>query len=129
MFFIILLVFIDLLFIVTGQMCSTDDCTMSSIIFNAILGVGEITLTTLFTELIGDVLNKLTSLTGILSIGVGTGRILLIPMTLSLALIASDFVTIGGILIELNLILGTFIIAPIMIGYILSVIDFFRGQN
>ena len=138
---VIILIFIDILLLITGQYCSAVDCTLSSMIFNAILDFGDITVTQLFSELIGDLLNKLSSATGLLSLGI-TGavligafvttkefRLLLIPMALSLALLASDFVTIGTRLISLNPVLGTLVMAPITITYVMVIAEWWRGKD
>ncbi len=137
-----ILIFIDLLLLITGQFCVGGDCTLSSILFNAILNIGDSTKTTFFSELIGNLDNKTGSLVGILSLFIGAGavliggflatkdlRLLLIPMMLTMALLASDFVTIAARLISLNPILGTMIMAPITIMYYVVVVEWWRGKD
>lgn len=139
--YISILIFIDLMLLFTGQICSATDCTLSSSIFNAIINFGDVTVTQLFSELIGDIANKISSFTGILSLlaagGVIIGgfvatkelRILLIPMMLTLALLASDFVTIATRLISLNPVLGTVVMAPLTIIYVIVVQEWWRGKD
>ena len=139
--YISILIFIDLLFLATGQICSVDDCTLSSVIFGAIMNIKDVTFTQFFIELIGDLTEKFSSLTGILSLGAAGAvivtafvatkefRILLIPMFLTLAVIASDFVTIGNRLISMNHVLGSFIMIPIILIYSLVVVEWLIGKD
>lgn len=136
-----IIIFIDLLFLTTGQLCAAGDCTLTSTIFNAILNVGETTFNQWFLELIGDVFSKLLSITGIWAIGV-TGavvistfiatrefRILLVPLTFTLAVIAADFGIIAQRLIEFNPVLGVFIMAPLMVIYVMIVVEWLIGKD
>ncbi len=52
-----------------------------------------------------------------------------IPVTTSLAFLTSDFVFIAAYLISQNAILGTFIMAPIILIYVLTVIEWLRGKD
>lgn len=139
--YISILIFIDLLFLATGQICSADDCTLSAIIFGAIMDIKDATLTEFFIGLVGSLAEKLNSTTGILSIGAAGAvivgafvatkefRVLLIPIFLTLALIASDFVTIGNILISSNPVLGSFIMIPIILIYSLIAVEWLVGKD
>jgi len=136
-----MLIFIDLFFIVTGQICSGPlGCSFNSIIFNSILDIGSVTLLDWFGELIGNIGNLFSSGTGIaalaIAIGVTIGTFIVaaelrffIPIALSLALITPDFVFIASYLISLNAILGTLIMVPIISLYVFIVVDWLRGKD
>ena len=139
--FITFLIFADLFFLATGQICAHGVCTLTSIIFNAILDVGKISTTQLFSELIGNISNLFNSSTGIAALGASGAvtigafimtkefRVLLIPIALTLALLVNDFVVIGTYLASLNPILAVFIMAPISIIYILTVVEWLIGKD
>ena len=139
--FLILLIFVDLFFIATGQICSGGTCSIGSLIFNSILNIGNIPLGQLFTDFIGDFANLFSSGTGIAALitagGVTIGaflvtkefRLLLIPITFTLALIGSDFVVIAVYLLSLNKLLATFIMAPIIIIYIFTIVEWLVGKD
>lgn len=132
-----ILIFIDLVLLVTGQFCSSGSCTLSSIIFNAIINFSSTTTQVFFKELIGDLTNVLLSPTGIFSVGV-TGavvvgflatkefRLLLIPMAMTWGVLAKDFVTIAVRLISLNPILGAMIMIPLTLIYILTIVEWWK---
>lgn len=137
-----IIIFIDLLLVTTGQICNAGvGCSLSSNIFNAILQIGDVQFSQLFTELIGSIISKFSSTTGILSL-IATGavivgsfyatrefRILLIPMVFTLALVTGDLVFITQVLFSYNKVLATFIMAPLSIIYILTIIDWFKGSD
>ncbi len=139
--YLIALIFIDLLFIITGQVCGVDACSLGSIIFNALLNLGALNFTQFFTELIGDFLNLATSTTGILSLlatgGVIIGAflatreitILFIPLALTLAVIAGDFIFIYTELFKFSPILATLIMSPIIIIYAFVIVEWLRGKD
>ncbi|HEC39513.1 MAG TPA: hypothetical protein ENI29_14835 [bacterium] len=139
--FVILLIFMDLFFISTGQLCSAGTgCSIGSIILNALLDIGNVTSGTFFSNLIGDITNLFNSSTGISALLLGATVLIgslfipgdirfFIPITFSLALLTSDFVFIAAYLISLNAVLGTFIMAPIILIYILVVLEWLRGKD
>jgi len=139
--YIVILIFIDLLFFATGQICSVDDCTLSSAIFGAIMDIKDVTLSEFFEDIIGILKEKINSTKGILSLGAAGAvivgafvatkefRLLLIPTFLVFALITSDFVTIGAMLISLNHVLGSFIMIPIIIIYSLVAVEWLIGKD
>ena len=139
--YITMLIFIDLFFIATGQICSVDvGCSLGSIIFNSLLNIDNVTGLSFFTELIGDITNLAGSATGFAALAIG-GAVLIgslfipgdirffIPLSISLALLISDFVFIASYLISLNAVLATFIMAPIIIIYVLTVVEWLRGRD
>lgn len=142
--FLSILIFADLFFVTTGQMCVAGTCSLSSIIFNAVLNIGTVPIGTFFTQLIGNAVSFLAggnSATGILSLiasgGVIVGAffasksdtVLFIPVTLTLALIAGDFVFIYSYLATFNIVLATFVVAPIVVIYIFTVLEWLRGKD
>ena len=71
--FLTILIFIDLLFIATGQVCSSEaGCSLGSIIFNAILNLADFNASTFFGELIGNIGDLFNSGTGIFALVVGS---------------------------------------------------------
>lgn len=141
-YYISLLVFIDLLFIVTGQILSTGTPSISSIILNAILDLPNLTFSGFFRQLIGDIFNLANSTTGIMGLlggiaGVTIGTLItksdsllwLSVIGASVGLLVSDFVFIFSYLASLNSILATMIMAPIIVVFVLILIDWSRGKD
>lgn len=130
------ILFIDLLFIITGQ--STG--TLSSILIDSLLNIGQVNATQFFSQLIGDIAGLGGSGTGILSLlaagGVIVGsivtrdfNILFIPMTATLALLVGDLIIIANRLIEINPVWGTVIMAPFIIMYLFVAVEWLRGKD
>lgn len=142
--FLSFLIFLDLFFIITGQVCADGTCSLGSIIINALLNIGQIPVGELFAEFLGDALGVIagsTSTTGILSL-LATGgviitafvatkefRLLLIPITLTLSVMAFDFVVIISYLLQQNFILGTLLGGPIIILYIFTIVEWLIGKD
>ncbi len=139
--FLMILIFIDLFFITTGQICSQGACSLTSILFNAVLDLNNFSFTQFFTDLIGNASSIFSSTTGLMSLFIG-GSVLVgsifgsksdlltvLPVTAALALLASDFVFIASYLLSINVILATFVMAPITIMYGIVVIDWWRGKD
>ena len=149
--FLTILIFVDLLFIMTGQICAVGECSLGSTIFGSIINLvdnvngGDITTTQIFRELIGDVSGGIVELfkspTGIAAL-FGTGaviigaffatkqfNILFIPITVTLALLTSDLVFIAKTLFVLNLWLGVLIMIPLIIIYMIVVVSWLKGQD
>ncbi len=138
--FITLLIFLDLFFIATGQICNAGaGCSIGGILFNALFNLENFTAGTFFSDLIGSILNLSNSNTGIAALGIGAtvligsifirSELIYLPISFTLALLASDFILIAAYLISLNAILGTFIMAPIILIYILTVVEWLRGKD
>jgi hypothetical protein len=139
--YLTLLIFIDIFFIATGQICNDQvGCSIGSIIFNSILNVENITSLNFFTQLIGDIGNLFNSATGIGALILGATVIIgsffipgeirvFIPLAFTFALLIADFVFIATYLISLNALLGTVLMAPIAILYILVVIEWLKGKD
>jgi len=139
-FFISAVVFIELLLLSTGQICNGEECSISSVIFNAILEFKDVTFSAFFKELIGDILGSALSSTGLKSLFVASGVIvgatlfagsetrLFVPIAFTLGLIAGDFVFLFTGL-GLNPVLSAFLIIPIGIIFIMVTVDWLRGKD
>ncbi len=134
--FILALIFIDLLFIFTGQV--TD--SISSNIFEALLDLGNFNATDFFKEMIGDAKDFFKSGTGIMAFFVGAGvtigalfskndTLLFIPIALSFGVLAFDFVVIYSKLAEHSLVFATLIMAPVVIVFTIVIVDWVRGKD
>ena len=140
-FYITMLIFIDLFFIATGQICNADvGCSLGSIIFSSLLNIENITSLSFFTDLIGDVTNLFSSTTGIAALLAGAGVIIgatifpseirfFIPIAFSLSLLTPDFVFIAIFLIGSNALLGMFLMGPIILIYLFMVIEWLKGKD
>lgn len=139
-----MLVFIDLFFLVTGQLCVEGVCSISSIVFGAILDPNTILDLGIFTFLIGTIQSLLSSPTGIASllggatvatvfvgssIFRGIDTILFITIGLTLAGLASDFIFLFVNLSQLNFVLAAMTILPIIIIYIFSIVEWMRLKD
>ncbi len=134
---------VDLLFIATGQICTEGaGCSLSSVIFNALLNIGDISATDLFRELIGSIKDLFSSKTGIFALAATVGVaatgaaifarteiILFIPIAATLSIMAGDFVFIASYLASINPLLATFIMAPIIIIYVITLVDWVKGRD
>lgn len=141
--YLTILIFLDLFFVATGQICSgTTPCTLTSILFNAVLDLGNLSVSQFMAQLFGDIFDFVGSPTGIISIlagaiGVTIGSLvtrsdsLLFLSTAGLALgvLASDFVVIFRYLFSLNPVLAIFVMAPTMIIFVLVIVDWSRGKD
>lgn len=141
--YLVILIFLDLFFIVTGQICSgTTECSISSIVFNALLDLGNLSLLGFMRQLFGDLFNFASSSTGVLSmlvgaIGVTLGAVItrsdallfLGTAGIPLVIIGSDFTIIFRYLSSLNPVLAVIIMAPIMLMYVMVIVDWSRGKD
>ena len=139
--FMTLLIFLDLFLIATGQLCNSGaGCSLGSILLNSLLSIENTTALTFFKDLIGDIGNLFNSGTGIAAIALGATVLIgslfipgdirfFLPVTLSLALLTADFVFIAAYFISLNAVLGTMIFAPIILIYILTIVEWLRGKD
>lgn len=139
---IMILVVLDLLFLVTGQLVLSNNGPQSvgSIIFKAILNINDFSTNELFNQIIGDVLNLGKSTVGFFSLAASSGivilaaavksdRILFITIAMPLSLLINDFVVLGGKLMSYNKVLGIVIMAPILILYTLTMIEWVKEKD
>ncbi len=139
--YISMLIFIDMFFLATGQLCGTGTCSLSTILLNAIINLGTLNGTAFFSELIGGFFSLFSSKTGFAALiatgGVLVGSILavrnitilFIPLAFTFALLAGDFVLIFIYLLSFSPVLATFIMAPLTIIYILTVVEWLRLKD
>lgn len=132
-----ILICVDIMFIITGQ----ASFTLSSIMFDAIFNIGRVSVSSWFTQIIGDLGNLVSSPSGIASLLAGIGAVatgyffsttdtkLFIPMGITLGLLTSDYVNIYVALREQSEILSLIIFAPIIIIYTLVVVEWVRGKD
>lgn len=138
-----ILIFIDLLFIITGQICTgADSCTISSLIFDTLLNLGKVSGSQLMFAFIGDLYNLLSSNTGIFSIIAGIGMatlgsvitksdslLFLAVAGAALSILVNDFVQIYLYLASLSPIFSVLIMGPIIILFIFTIVDRSRGKD
>ncbi|KKM62199.1 hypothetical protein LCGC14_1524070 [marine sediment metagenome] len=129
---IIILVFIDLLFIVTGQL-SIAETNPSSLILQAILDPQTI-LSTQFFTLFFRVAGLATILTtGAVLVGIinkaGIDIIGFASATVLLTGLAGDYITIWNLLRAQNPVLATLIFAPIILMFIFILVEWVRGKD
>lgn len=133
-----LIVMIDMFFLVTGQLTGT----LTSLIFESLLQIGQVSASEFFTNLIGNASNLTGSTVGLLSLlsagAVVIGaflatreiQLLFIPMTGTLAFFAMDFVSIyNNNLRTANPVLAVMIMAPIILIYFMVAVEWLRGKD
>ncbi len=131
--FIVILVFIDLLLLFTGQL-STESTT--SLIMGAILDTSLIKTSQFWLQLIGIEGGNF----GLKALGVGVAvfigtaitkaeSILFIPLALALSLLVGDFLTIFTMAKSLNPILASLIVTPIIILFSFTILEWLRGKD
>lgn len=139
--FITILIVVDLLFIMTGQLCTDGSCSLGSIIIQTILNLQDGVGLTLFHELIGSLSDLFSSSTGVLSLVAGAATVItglvfskndsliFIPIGATFAIMASDFVFIYVYLESLNFYLATITMGVIIVIYILTIVEWIRGKD
>ncbi len=137
-FFITALIFMDILLISTGQLCNVSQCSLGSLIFDAIINVEALKFTQLTQQLFGDTKDLFNSKAGLGALIIGgvviAGGLLLttsenrlfIPIAFTLGLMASDFVFLFTLLPP---VWNMFIMAPIAISYIIITLEWARGKD
>lgn len=129
---IAILIFIDLLFIITGQL-TINDTNPSSLILKAIIDPQTILSTDFFKTFFvvagvsvltigGAVLVGIINKAGIDILGFATATVLLTGL-------AGDYITIWNILRAANPILATLIFAPIIVIFIFVLVEWVRGKD
>lgn len=136
-----ILIFLDLFFVITGQICNSNvGCSLTSIVFNSLLDIGNITSSQFFTQFVGSVTDFLSSTTGFLAIGAGAAVLIgsliipsevrfFIPIAFTLSLLATDFVFIATYLFSLNVVLGSMIMIPMILLYTFTVVEWLKNKD
>ena len=125
--FIIILVIIDLLFLITGQLTLDSP---SSLIINVIQDPSIITQASFWTILITGI-GALAVTTAVIA-GIVTRQsdiVLFITMGTALALLIGDFAVIYVHLASFNRTLATLIMSPILLIFTLIIIEWIRGKD
>lgn len=150
--FLTMLMMIDLMFIVTGQLCNSGDaCSFTSIIFAMMINPSTSTLSTWFTAIIGNIGDLLAgsstsggmgSLLGYLAAGAGIAvtvgslifgvkndAVLFATTGIALSLLVGDFVNIYAYLYSGNPVVATIIMSPITVLYVFTCLEWLRGKD
>ena len=131
-YFITALVFIDLFFIVTGQL-TINETNPSSLILQAIINPQTILSTQFFATFFsvaglatilttGAVLVGIINKAGIVIIGFASATVILTEL-------AGDYLTIWGILRDANVVLATLSFSVIIIIFIFVLVEWVRGKD
>ncbi len=123
-----ILLFIDLLFIITGQIVTNSP---TSAITQALLDPGNIQSSQIWTLIITGGLTLLTLTTSVV-VGIVTRNVeffFFIPIALGMATMVGDFATIFVHLASLNIVFATIIMAPIMILFLFTILEWLRGKD
>lgn len=144
--YLTILIFVDLLFVVTAQLVPGSSqvgqpSSLGSIIVDSILNVGSLTFGQLFTEAIGNISDLFASSTGIANLLAGSAVIigttialkqeslLYIVIGFSLSFLTADFIYIFQYLLSLNSVLALLTMIPLATVYIITVLEWVRGKD
>ncbi len=123
-----LIVLIDLIFLITGQLTSSSP---TSIIINAILDPANIEASQLFVLLITGGISLLAVGAAVV-VGVISRSfeiVLFIPVAISLSVLIGDFATVFVYLASINVVWATIIMAPIMVLFVMTIVEWLRGKD
>ncbi|KKL78219.1 hypothetical protein LCGC14_2027020 [marine sediment metagenome] len=126
--YISILVAIDLLFLITGQLSVNSP---TSVIMGAILSPGSMTTSQWWSLLITGGIALLTVGAAVV-VGVISRSfelIIFIPMAVALAALVGDFATVFVYLASFNIVLATVIMTPIMIIFVITIVEWLRGKD
>lgn len=126
--YISILLAIDLLFLVTGQL-SINSPTSS--IMGAILSPGTMTSSQWWALLITGGISLLTVGAAVV-VGVISRSfelIIFIPMAVALSALVGDFATVFVYLASFNLVLATLVMTPIMVIFVITIVEWLRGKD
>jgi hypothetical protein len=129
---LVMLIFIDLFFIITGQLI-VDETNPSSLILGAIIDPKTILSSDFFKTFflvagiasiltVGAVVTGIINKAGIDIIGFASATVLLTGLS-------GDYLTIFGILKEASPILATLVFGPIIITFIIVLVEWVRGKD
>jgi len=127
--YISILVAIDLLFLITGQL-GTESTT--SIIIGSILDPSSITFANLWKTLILTAgIGGLTLAAGVFTgiISRASEVIIFIPIALGLSVLVGDFISVFNYLRSFNLVLATLVMAPIIIIFVVTILEWLRNKD
>ena len=123
-----ILIFIDLLFIITGQLVLNSP---TSAISQAILDPRNIQATQFFTLIVTGGILTLSIVTGFF-VGIITRTVeffFFVAIAVGFLTLGGDFVTIFIHLASFNLVFATIIMSPIMILFFFTVLEWLKGRD
>lgn len=146
--YLTILIVMDLLFIITGQLCvSGDACSFTSVIFSMAINPSLSVLSNWFTQFIGNftslihgdassgtIGNLLATLAtagvaaGSLIFGLKNDSILFASTGVVLSLLVGDFINIFTYFYSASPIIAVLIFSPITIIYIFTCLEWVRGM-
>ncbi|KKN09623.1 hypothetical protein LCGC14_1044780 [marine sediment metagenome] len=123
-----IIVLIDLIFLITGQLTQSSP---TSVIINAVLDPANIEISQLFILLITGGISLLAVGAAVV-VGVISRSfeiILFIPVAISLSVLIGDFATVFVYLASINVVWATVIMAPIMVLFVMTIVEWLRGKD
>ncbi len=126
--FVAILVFIDILFIITGQNVLNSP---SSAIINALLDPANIQASQLWILIITGGVATL-AIVGSVVLGIVTRNVeffFFVTFALGFATLVGDFVAIFLYLASFNVLIATITIGPLMILFLMTVLEWLRGKD
>ncbi len=126
---IMILVFIDIIFLVTGQLNVNSG---SSLIINSILDPTTINVQNFWQTIIGKNGLQTLLITGGAFVGAlvtATNVLVFTFVALGLALLIGDFMTIYNTLAPLNPVLAIMVMAPLMIYFTFLILEWLRVKD
>jgi hypothetical protein len=126
--YISILVAIDLLFLITGQLSVNSP---TSAIMGAILSPGTMTTSQWWSLLITGGISLLTIGAAVI-VGVISRTfeiIIFVPMAVAMAALIGDFATVFVYLANFNIVLATVVMTPIMVIFVITIVEWLRGKD
>ncbi len=127
--YVSILVFIDIIFLVTGQL---EKISPTSIILNAFTDPASMKSTQFYVVFLGAAGISAIASTGGVTTGIVTRGIDILAFTLmalALATMLGDFVTIYTTLNEYNAVLATILMAPLLMLFVVTIAEWLRGKD
>ncbi len=129
--FILILVFIDILFLATGQLALESS---SGLLIDGILNPESFKTLNFWSSFVDGFANALSTLAVLTTVVVGfTTRasdiLIFIPLGILLSLMVSDYINIFTYLASFNFVLAVLIFVPFIIMYGFVVIEWVRGKE
>lgn len=149
MTYLAILIMMDLLFIVTGQLCNDGgQCSFTSVIFSMAMNPSLSVLSNWFSTIIGNINDVLSgsstsggigSLLGYLAttavavgslyFGLKNDSILFAGTGLALSLLVGDFINIYAYFYQSNPVVALLLMSPITVLYVFTCLEWIRGKD
>lgn len=147
--YLIILIMMDLIFIITGQLCSNGICSFTSVIFSSIFHPENILSLDFYAQIVGNpialvgglavatgigfLIQQLTSggiSAGSLINGLKNDSILFAPTGIALSLIVGDFINVFDYIYSTSgAIPAVLIFTPLTMIYVFACLEWVRGMN